>query len=123
MSTRGKSAKSSAFVYVLEGSAQRDQNHAGQCAADRRRRPAIIFGRTVSTSLSPISSDVQDDIVARLAGQLGAELISGEARRAERAPSPIRWTSIFRESRGTIKDEIQEDVERARGFFERALGA
>ena len=32
--------------------------------------------------------DMQDEIVARLANELGTELISAEARRAERAPRP-----------------------------------
>jgi hypothetical protein len=32
--------------------------------------------------------DLQDEIVARLANQLGAALLSAEARRAERSPNP-----------------------------------
>ena len=32
--------------------------------------------------------DMQDEIVARLAGALNAQLVAAEARRAERAPTP-----------------------------------
>src|SRR5271166_418820 len=42
--------------------------------------------------------DMQDEIVARLAGALNAHLVAAEARRAEQAPTPGLW-SISR-SRG-----------------------
>ena len=38
---------------------------------------------------------MQDEIVARLANQLGTELISAEARRANRRRIPTRWTLYF----------------------------
>ena len=50
---------------------------------------------------------LQDEIVAAVASELKAELISNEARRAERAATPpIRWTYIFRVSHGSIKGRI-----------------
>jgi adenylate cyclase len=74
--------------YVLEGSVQRDQNRVrvnaqlidaetgGHLWAERFDKPlADLF-------------DLQDEIVASLASQLGAELITNEARRAERTPNP-----------------------------------
>ena len=39
--------------------------------------------------------DMQDEIVARLARQLGTQLIGAEARRAERAPNPEFRGSLF----------------------------
>ena len=39
--------------------------------------------------------DMQDEIVARLAGQLEAQLIAAEARRAERTPNPDSTGSLF----------------------------
>ena len=39
--------------------------------------------------------DMQDEIVARLANQLQAELIAAEARRAERAPNPDSMDLYF----------------------------
>src|SRR5271156_701426 len=74
--------------YVLEGSVQRDQNHVrvnaqlvdaesgGELWAER-------FDKPISDLFS-----MQDEIVASLASQLGVQLITDEARRAERAPAP-----------------------------------
>ena len=74
--------------YVLEGSVQRSANRmrvnvqlidaesGNHLWADRFDKPvADLF-------------DMQDEIVARLANALNAQLIIAEARRAERAPSP-----------------------------------
>jgi len=38
---------------------------------------------------------MQDEIVARLANQLGAELVAAEARRAERTPDPDSMDLYF----------------------------
>ncbi len=64
---------------------------------------------------------MQDDIVASLAGQSGAELITNEARRAERAPSPDSMDLYFQGMAWYNKGRNPDDVERARGFFGRAL--
>src|SRR5271169_3476248 len=74
--------------YVLEGSVQRagnrirvnvqlvDAESGNQLWAERFDKPlADLF-------------DMQDEIVSRLANQLGAELIAAEAQRAERTPNP-----------------------------------
>ena len=67
--------------------------------------------------------DMQDEIVARLAGTLNTELIAAEARRAEQAPNPTRWTSIFKVRLGSIRVCTPDNVAQARSFFDRALTA
>jgi len=107
--------------YVLEGSVQRDQSHVrvnaqlvdadsgGQLWAERFDKPlADLF-------------DMQDEIVASLASQLGAELIASEARRAERAPNPDSMDLYFQGMAWFNKGRNPEDQARARGYFERAL--
>ena len=66
--------------------------------------------------------DMQDEIVARLAGALNAN--SSPPRRDERTgPEPrTRWTSIFRGWLGS-RGLTPENVAQARGFFDRALTA
>ena len=46
--------------------------------------------------------DMQDEIVARLANTLNAQLIAAEARHAERAPNPDSMDLYFREWLGSI---------------------
>ena len=106
--------------YVLEGSVQRDQNQVrvnaqlidaesgGHLWAERFDKPlADLFG-------------MQDEIVASLASQLGAELITNEARRAERAPTPDSMDLYFQGMAWLNKGRNPGNVERARSFFERA---
>ena len=74
--------------YVLEGSVQRSGN--------RLRINVQLIDAETGAHLwaerfdKPVADlfDMQDEIVARLANQLGAQLIAAEARRAERAPHP-----------------------------------
>ena len=67
--------------------------------------------------------DMQDEIVARLASALNAELVAAEARRAEQAPTPTRWTSIFKVWLGFIKGPRLDNVAASAPFFDRALSA
>ena len=89
--------------YVLEGSVQRggtrmrvnvqliDAETGNHLWAERFDKPlADLF-------------DMQDEIVARLAGALNAQLVAAEARRAEQARPPTRWTSIFKVWLGSIR--------------------
>ena len=71
----------------------------------------------------PLSNlfSMQDDIVASLASQLGAELIRNEARRAERTPTPNSMDLYFQGMAWFNKGRNPADTARARGFFERAL--
>ena len=107
--------------YVLEGSVQRDQNQVrvnaqlvdtasgGHLWAERFDRPlSSLFG-------------MQDEIVASLASQLGAELITNEARRAERTPNPNSMDLYFQGMSWFNKGRSTENMAEARGFFERAL--
>ena len=74
--------------YVLEGSVQR--------SGTRLRVNVQLIDTETGTHLwaerfdKPMADlfDMQDEIVARLANQLGTQLITAEARRAEQAPRP-----------------------------------
>ena len=78
--------------YVLEGSVQRSGN--------RLRVNVQLIDAETGTHLwaerfdKPVADlfEMQDEIVARLANELGTQLVVAEARRAERAPIPIRQT-------------------------------
>ena len=107
--------------YVLDGSVQRDQNQVrvnaqlidaetgGHLWAERFDKPlSNLFG-------------LQDDIVASLASQLGAELITNEARRAELTPNPDSMDLYFQGMAWFNKGRSVENMAQARSFFERAL--
>src|SRR5215831_8251909 len=107
--------------YVLEGSVQRGGN--------RMRVNTQLIDAATGTHLwaerfdKPLAElfDMQDEIVARLAGQLGAQLITAEARRAERAPHADSMDLCFRGMACLYKGSSPEYMAQARGFFERAL--
>ncbi|MGH6796928.1 MAG: tetratricopeptide repeat protein, partial [Roseiarcus sp.] len=65
--------------------------------------------------------DMQDEIVARLANQLDAELVAAEARRAERTLNPDAMDLNFQGVAWLNRGWTPEFLTRARGFFERAL--
>jgi cytochrome c-type biogenesis protein CcmH/NrfG len=65
--------------------------------------------------------DMQDEIVARLAGQLKAELIEAEARRAEKAPNPDSMDFYFQGRALLYRGFAPEMLAKARDFFESAL--
>jgi hypothetical protein len=67
--------------------------------------------------------DMQDEIVARLAGALNAQLVAAEARRAEQAPNPDSMDLYFQGLAWYNKGLTPDNVARARSFFERALSA
>jgi tetratricopeptide (TPR) repeat protein len=101
---------------VLEGSVQRDQN---QVRVNAQLIDAESGGHLWAERFDkPLSNlfSLQDEIVASLASQLGAELITDEARRAERTPAPDSMDLYF-QGMGRNPD----DVARAHGFFECAL--
>jgi adenylate cyclase len=100
--------------YVLEGSVQRDQNQVrvnaqlidaesgGHLWAERFDKPlANLFS-------------MEDEIVASLASQLGAELITNEARRAERTPNPDSMDLYFQGMAWFNKGRNPADIARAR---------
>ena len=67
--------------------------------------------------------DMQDEIVARLAGALNAQLLAAEARRAEQSPNPNSMDLYFQGLAWLNRGITPENVAQARGFFDRALAA
>ena len=107
--------------YVLEGSVQRggyrlrvnvqliDAETGNHLWAERFEKPvADLF-------------DMQDEIVSRLANTLNAQLISVEARRAERSPHPDATDLCFQGAAWLNRGRTPEYMAQARGFYERAL--
>jgi TolB-like protein/class 3 adenylate cyclase len=107
--------------YVLEGSVQ----HGG----NRMRVNVQLIDAESGNHLwaerfdKPLGDlfDMQDEIVARLANQLGTELIAAEARRAQEAPNPDSVDLYFQGLASFNQGITLENMAQARGFFERAL--
>jgi len=107
--------------YVLEGSVQRGGN--------RMRINVQLIDAETGDHLwaerfdKPVADlfDMQDEIVARLARQLNTELITAEARRAERAPVPDSMDLYFRGRASANKGLTPENMAQARDYFEHAL--
>jgi tetratricopeptide (TPR) repeat protein len=107
--------------YVLEGSVQTggnrlrvnvqliDADTGGHLWADRFDKALADF------------FDMQDEIVARLAGVLNAQLIAAEARRAETAPNPDSMDLYFQGQAWFNKGLSLHNFTQARNFFDRAL--
>jgi adenylate cyclase len=107
--------------YVLEGSVQRNQN---QVRVNAELIDAESGGHLWAERFDKPLADLfsmQDEIVASLASQLNAELITNEARRAERTPTPDSMDLYFQGMAWYNKGRNFDDVGRARGFFDRAL--
>jgi TolB-like protein/class 3 adenylate cyclase len=107
--------------YVLEGSVQRD--------AGRMRVNVQLIDTESGKHLwaerfdKPLADlfQMQDEIVARLANQLGTELTSAEAHRAERASNPDSMDLFFQGLASLNKGINLENMVHARDYFERAL--
>ena len=107
--------------YVLEGSVQRD--------AGRMRVNVQLIDAETGNHLwadrfdKPLADlfEMQDEIVARLANQLGTELISAEARRGQQAANPNSMDLYFQGMEWFNRGTNCENMDHARGFFERAL--
>ncbi len=106
--------------YILEGSIQRggsrmrvnvqliDAITGNHLWADRFDKPmADLF-------------DMQDEIVSQLANQLRPELLAAEARRAEQEVDPDSVDLYFQGVQWFTKGG-PDNIERARGYFERAV--
>jgi TolB-like protein/class 3 adenylate cyclase len=107
--------------YVLEGSVQRgggrmrvnvqliDAESGSHLWAERFDKPlADLF-------------DMQDEIVARLANQLGTEMIEAEARRAETSPAPDAMDLYFQGQVLWNKSLNPDGLKRAHALFDRAV--
>jgi TolB-like protein/class 3 adenylate cyclase/Tfp pilus assembly protein PilF len=107
--------------YALEGSAQRSGN--------RMRINAQLIDTQSGSHLwaerfeRPVTDlfEMQDEIVARIANTLNAQLIAAEARRAERAPTPDSLDLYFQGEAWVNKGVTFENLTKARDFFQRAL--
>jgi TolB-like protein/class 3 adenylate cyclase len=107
--------------YVLEGRVQRSGNRM-------RVNIQLIDGETgnhlwaerFDKALADLF-DMQDEIVARLAGALNAQLTAAEARRAEQVLTPDSMDLYFQGLAWFNKGRTPDNLAQARGFFDRAL--
>src|SRR5208283_5015511 len=107
--------------YVLEGSVQRDQS---QVRVNAQLIDAKSGGHLWAERFDkPLSNlfNMQDEIVASLASQLGVELITNEARRAEQTANPNSMDLYFQGMAWFNKGRNPADAARAHDFFQRAL--
>lgn len=107
--------------YALEGSVQRGGNRVRVNvqlvdAESGKHLWAERFDQPVAGLL-----DMQDEIVARLAAQLGTALIAVEARRAERTPNPDALDLYLQGMAWLDKGPRPDNVAKSRSFFARAL--
>jgi len=107
--------------YVLEGSVQR--------GGKRMRVNVQLIDAEIGNHVwaerfeKPLADllDMQDEIVARLANTLNAQLVAAEARRAERAPNPDSIDLYFQGMAWINRGTTPEYMTQARSFFGRAL--
>ena len=107
--------------YALEGSVQRGGN--------RMRVNVQLIDTETGNHVwaerfeKPVTDlfDMQDEIVARLANQLGTELVAAEARRAERSPHPSSMDLWLQGIAQANKGSAPALLTPARSYFERAL--
>jgi TolB-like protein len=109
--------------YVLEGSVQRGGNRMRvNVQLIDAESGNHLWAERFDKALADLF-DMQDEIVARLAGALNTELVAAEARRAERAPTPNSMDLHFQGLACFNKGRTPDNVAQARGFFDRALAA
>ena len=109
--------------YVLEGSVQRGGN--------RMRVNVQLIDAETGNHLwaerfdKPLADlfDMQDEIVARLANALNAQLVAAEARRAERAPNPDSMDLYFQGMAWCNKGITRENICASARLFRARLGA
>jgi TolB-like protein/Tfp pilus assembly protein PilF len=107
--------------YVLEGSVQR--------SANRMRVNVQLIDAETGNHLwaerfdKPLADlfDMQDEIVARLAGALNPQFVAAEARRAERDTTPDSTELYFQGLAWFNRGLTPNNMARARSFFSRAL--
>ena len=105
--------------YVLEGSVQRSGNRMRvNVQLIDAETGNHLWAERFDKALADLF-DMQDEIVARLAGALNAQLVAAEARRAEQAPNPDSMDLHFQGLAWLNKGVVAQ----ARSFFDRALTA
>ena len=107
--------------YVLEGSVQRGGNRM-------RVNVQLIDAETghhlwAERFEKPLADlfDMQNEIVARLANTLSAQLVGAEARRVERSPSPNSTDRRFQAHALMYKGFTPQNLAKARDLYEQAL--
>jgi TolB-like protein len=107
--------------YVLEGSVQRGGNRMRvNVQLIDAETGAHLWAERFDKAVADLF-DMQDEIVARLASQLGTQLIAAEARRAEHAPNPDSMDLYFQGMAWVNRGATPEYLMQARTYFERAL--
>ena len=106
--------------YVLEGSVQRSGNRTRVNvqlidAGSGHHLWAERFDKPLGNLF-----DMQDEIVARLAGALNTELETAEARNASQAPNPDSMDLYFQGMAWLHKGHTPQNVAQAQSFFDRA---
>jgi TolB-like protein len=107
--------------YALVGSAQRGGNRLRvNVQLIDAESGAHLWAERFDQALADLF-EMQDEIVARLAGQLGARLVEAEARRAERSPDPDSMDLYFRARALINRGSTAEYLKPAEALLERAL--
>ena len=102
--------------YALKGSVQRGGNRLRVNVQLVDCHPAThLWAERFDQAVADLF-DMQDEIVARLASQLGAQLIEAEARRAERSPDPDSMDLYFR-AKALINRGFDRRIPEARRGF------
>jgi TolB-like protein/class 3 adenylate cyclase len=109
--------------YVLEGSVQRG---GGRMRVNVQLIDAVtgnhLWAERFDKTLADLF-DMQDEIVARLANALSAQLVAAEARRAEQAPNPDSMDLYFQGLAWVNRGVTPDNLAQARSCFDRALAA
>jgi len=107
--------------YVLEGSVQRGGNRMRvNVQLIDAESGAHLWAERFDKPLADLF-DMQDEIVARLANALSAQLVTAEARRAEQSPTPGSLDLCFQGQAQLNKGVTPDNVAHAFDFFKRAL--
>ncbi len=109
--------------YVLEGSVQRGGNRMRvNVQLIDAENGHHLWAERFDKPLSDLF-DMQDEIVARLADALNAQLIAAEARRAEKVAKPDSMDYYFQGLAWLNQGWTRDPLAQARSFFDRALSA
>jgi TolB-like protein/class 3 adenylate cyclase len=109
--------------YVLHGSVQRGGNRMRvNVQLIEAETGAHLWAERFDKPLADLF-DMQDEIVARLAGALNTELVAAEARRAEKATNPGTMDFYFQGLAWFNKGITPDNIAQAHGFFNVALSA
>ena len=109
--------------YILEGSVQRSENRMRVYVQLIDAETGYhLWAERFDKSLADLF-DMQDEIVARLAGALNSQLTAAEARRSELAADPNSIDLYFQGQAWLNKGVSPDNLAKARSFFDRALSA